>query len=610
MKHLNLYRWTFGNHEPLSMYRRIGGGSTGGVTGGALWLDRWHEWYDSEACVEMMAEQGFNILHCRFYKGMGWEFEEADFPKVRSFAERCRRHGITVLGYVQFSTLYYEIMQREVPHLRDWAARGYRGELQTYMTSYWRWMPCINHPEFVAYLEKVLALMLDSGCFDGVLFDNIFGFHCYCDRCREGFREHLRQCNFDFIDPDFAEMPPPEAPPEIMDPIRQEMLRFQNRSRAEVLQRIRGFIKARNPEFIISANFTLNRRENYTTYCCDPQLLAPSFDLVLAQSGNEPGAVGGCVISQVPELKMARALGVPAVPLTDADAAGLDDAGPRYVCGLFENLFGGSVPVDRTVMKPLQGGAPDLKKQARRRPVLAAMKQIGIEFDELLNLPDYEPVGLLYAAESIAFSQRSNETFLRAEASLLRGHVPFRRLFADASGFLRADWKECETIIIPDAACLSDRLLAELKDFRGRLVLAGEHCGEFNENYRQRPENPFKGVETVPVTPHEILSDGWLLKIRHHADDWSQRFPTGVELEMPPEAHAVIKWRDGVIAAILITAPVALTEVRIRIRPELRAPAYSYRGLTAQYETVLWLDDAITFSAPDGMAMLIDSCFV
>ena len=30
--------WTFGNHEPVAMYRRVGNRTTGGIEGGALWL--------------------------------------------------------------------------------------------------------------------------------------------------------------------------------------------------------------------------------------------------------------------------------------------------------------------------------------------------------------------------------------------------------------------------------------------------------------------------------------------------------------------------------------------------------------------------------------------
>ena len=45
--HPGRFIWTFGNHENLPMYRRIGKVSTGGVQGNALWLEKWHNWYDS-----------------------------------------------------------------------------------------------------------------------------------------------------------------------------------------------------------------------------------------------------------------------------------------------------------------------------------------------------------------------------------------------------------------------------------------------------------------------------------------------------------------------------------------------------------------------------------
>ncbi len=105
LKHPSRFFWTFGNHEPLNMYRRIGRNSTGGVPGGARWLADWHHWYDSEECAETMADLGLNILHCRCYKGLGWEEEKKDFPNVLSFARACRKRGITVLAYVQYSAV-------------------------------------------------------------------------------------------------------------------------------------------------------------------------------------------------------------------------------------------------------------------------------------------------------------------------------------------------------------------------------------------------------------------------------------------------------------------------------------------------------------------------
>ena len=67
-------RWTFGAHEPYSMYRRMGKKSTGGIEGSAKWVKDWLDWWDAKA-PDTMRELGLNGLHSRFYKGMGWEEE-------------------------------------------------------------------------------------------------------------------------------------------------------------------------------------------------------------------------------------------------------------------------------------------------------------------------------------------------------------------------------------------------------------------------------------------------------------------------------------------------------------------------------------------------------
>ena len=65
-------RWTFGAHEPYTMYRRVGNYCTGGIDGNAQWVQPWLDWWDEHA-PEKMEELGLNFLHSRFYKGMGWD---------------------------------------------------------------------------------------------------------------------------------------------------------------------------------------------------------------------------------------------------------------------------------------------------------------------------------------------------------------------------------------------------------------------------------------------------------------------------------------------------------------------------------------------------------
>jgi hypothetical protein len=95
------------------MYRRVGRRSTGGIEGSAHWLEDWHHWFDSEKCTGTMKELGLNMLHSRFYKGMGWEFESRDFPNVKRFVENCHKNDVRILAYIQFSTRYYETMLAE-----------------------------------------------------------------------------------------------------------------------------------------------------------------------------------------------------------------------------------------------------------------------------------------------------------------------------------------------------------------------------------------------------------------------------------------------------------------------------------------------------------------
>ena len=114
-------RWTFGNHEPVAMYRRVGNRTTGGIEGSALWLEDWHRWYDAEAPA-VMERLGLNWTHSRFFKGLGWKEEKRDFPAVKNFVANCHAHGVKTLAYIQFASLYHEKFALEVPDLADWAA--------------------------------------------------------------------------------------------------------------------------------------------------------------------------------------------------------------------------------------------------------------------------------------------------------------------------------------------------------------------------------------------------------------------------------------------------------------------------------------------------------
>ena len=57
-------RWTFGAHEPYTMYRRVGNHCTGGIDGNAQWVQPWLDWWDEHA-PEKMEELGLNFLQIK-----------------------------------------------------------------------------------------------------------------------------------------------------------------------------------------------------------------------------------------------------------------------------------------------------------------------------------------------------------------------------------------------------------------------------------------------------------------------------------------------------------------------------------------------------------------
>ncbi|MDO5567297.1 MAG: hypothetical protein Q4G59_11620, partial [Planctomycetia bacterium] len=433
--------WTFGNHEPITMYRRIGGPSTGGITGGALWLEDWHHWFDSEEATILMEKLGLNALHCRFYKGMGWDFESKDFPAVQGFVRNCHKHGITVLAYIQFATLYYEIMLDEVPDLADWAAVDETGKKYTYGGSPFRWMPCINAPGFEPYLKKMIKIALTEGNFDGIMFDNIISYPCYCPRCQELFRAYLAKeknpmATLGIPTTKHVCLPPQEirsAKCEIQDPIRQRWLQFRCDRLTGLLSRLYDYAYEVKPDSLITGNvWDIRNRTRSLAFSISPTEMGRCYDFQLVQSNNAPKVEGDTIISRIHEMKLCQEFDQPVVALCDRDGALWSET--SYYLTLLEDAVFGGVPTDRTIVKPdKEEGFVSTKRIATCAPLLDRFRAMVKQCRESLDAPVSSPVRLLYSTESHMFSAASWKALFTTEEVLLRNHVPYGLLISSQS---------------------------------------------------------------------------------------------------------------------------------------------------------------------------------
>jgi len=537
-------RWTFGNHEPISMYRRVGRRCTGGVEGSARWLEDWHHWFDSEACARRMAELGLNCIHSRFYKGMGWEFEKKDFPRVKGFVENCHKHGVKVLAYTQFGTLYPETLRAEIPDIEDWALREYDGSIGLWHgdpAMYYRWQPCYNSRAFRDYLKKLIRIALEEGKFDGIMFDNAFSTPCYCARCRAAFKARLAKipdprARFGFDTLAHVEPPPVRASSfkyktwgQIQDPVQQEWLAFAMESVTGFFAEMHAWAHALKPDCVVCANtIDCHHANPAMTLSLDLPEAAKHLDLLLAQSGNAPAVKGPHVINRLRDLKFARALDVSILALCDGDAGIAREDERFYLLPLLEDLVFGGIPTDRTIMTPAwQKGFTDEALTAFRRPLLEKFNAYAAAHAAALRAPSWWPVRVLYPNEGIKWSERASKAFIGVEEILLRNHVPFGPLVARA-GDAPAIPPDCEVLVVADQLCLSDAWIEALAAWAkagGRLVVTGD-SGAYDERNRQRFANPLvaklKGVATASYRAEpdkvEVKNLSWTYKVDPPAD--------------------------------------------------------------------------------------------
>lgn len=510
-------RWTFGAHEPYTMYRRVGKQCTGGIDGNAHWVKPWLDWFDSESPV-LMEELGLNWLHCRFYKGMGWEIEKEDFPNVQRFVQNCHAHGVHALAYVQFSTLYPEVMQHEIPQVASWQAVGADG-LPVFWKpeTYYRTIPCIHCAEWEEYLKGICTIALTQGGFDGIMFDNAFSTYCCCPRCEESFQAYLnalpdKKERFGFDDLSGFSLPRRftefNCAGEIREPLMQAWITWRTNSLTEIFLRLRAYIKSVRPDAIVSANApTFRCWSNTAQRGVNMVELASAFDLLIGQSENYPACKDGRINNRIRELKIARELGKPIVALCDVDAKMTPEQEEHYLLSLYEDLVFGGIPTDRTVLSPKAvSGFVDRAKVERRKPLLGAFNTFVKENRTLFTAPVYAPVRLFYPENELQFSQASQEALCAAEEILTRRQIPWSYFISTPEKPFEVP-EGTEVIVVPGLKNLSEAQvegLARWAKAEGKLVITGD-SGRYDSYNAQYLENPLleavKGCKNVVIRP-------------------------------------------------------------------------------------------------------------
>ena len=483
--------YSLGAHEPLAHRLRTGHAAT----------DEWQRFEQevTDDALDRAVAIGADTVHIGAYKGFGLDYEAEFLARAADFAERARRRGLRVSVYVQGPPVYYETFLVEQPDASGWLVRNQFGQHVPWGFQVFRRYMCMNHPDFIAYQQRVLRVVLEATKPDHAIMDNVHWNpppnDCHCDHCQAAFREHLQQTFGDRLEHEtglqsltFVEIPstdpifyPPDSFRQFRDPIHQEYIRFRCLSLARHLRAMADTVRAVCPktEFTCNAgcdNFRANQAYAAGQWLEDIDGVLDGWSLEehCFRPRLEPD---GAVVTKGRINKLAEFYGR---TLGRSMWGETNDDERRVSLGEMLAFARGHVSGIGNLAAPegyFDGIVPALNWAKGLAHSIAAGTIIA-------------PIATLRLFASQAFVRFTPMHYAcMTEQALFDAHLPF--LIATDAVFDRLD--EFGVLILPHQPALSDAQIEKLRAFvhrGGGLVLIGESATT-DERLRVRIEHPF-----------------------------------------------------------------------------------------------------------------------
>ena len=483
--------WAWWGWEPWEHNRRAGG-ITGAVDGSSRWLHPWYDRLHREELVVLMAKAGVNLVVTHFFKGFGLKHEQAEQQRTAQLVRLAHQHGVQVLGYCQFRSLYYETFLLEEPGAETWIQRDPEGKPITWGRHYFRWTPCIHSPEFRAYLKRVVRFGLEETGLDGFNFDNCLSEPCYCPRCEKMFREWLvtrypaPRDLFGLGTLAGVRQPPaPASNARVEDPLTRAWLCWRCESLAGFVEEITGFTRSLRPESILMANPSYPVSAGSVRRSVWPAGVGRHLDLMIAENSASPERKGDQLISQIRAYRHGIAVGYRAVSTTWAGGLGreasaeassaLPQAPHTVQLQIAEAAANRGVPGANWALRPLGGGDRVRIDQAELREALTAYLQFVRKHEALwLTATPISDVAVLRTFASGAYDPQSAWDFAAtAEEILIRGGFAWGAAFDDRLEVLDG----ASVLMLAGQTFLAPQTCAAIQAFADRgggVVILGE----------------------------------------------------------------------------------------------------------------------------------------
>ena len=289
--------------------------------------------------AERLARQGVGFVILHGLMGSGLADERSGITANKELAAALKAKGIRRVLYVQtIGTIFYEPFFAEVPAAAGWVQKLPGGGTPTYYTQWFRYIPCINNDDYLAYIKRVLRVSMDELDLDGIFTDNYgyYSYSCTCDHCRAKFHAYLedrypddasRRERFGFATFEHVKPPPFDqisygarhtlVPDDyhIVDPVSQEWVRFRCERLGEVTRELGRVVKEKNPDAIWFLNYLYGGTpglNNAAFHGAWPADVYPHADLISAEVAGPPRvSPQGVAQGRALLMKVTKSFGIP-----------------------------------------------------------------------------------------------------------------------------------------------------------------------------------------------------------------------------------------------------------------------------------------------------------